>query len=253
MAHSEFSVIYKTWSNQQLFHLLQNKDEYQPLAIEAAQAELNSRQLSSEDLQALEEEYQQLQLQQQVRQQKQKQFEHKLALYKEKISTELNPITIQTIDRKVRLFCYSIGIIILYNFFTSFKWITNLFKHGYWGGPTALALAPFFFVPVGIYYFWHKQKIGWSILTIWLVLSVLAVIFNYSVELLFQDSGILTRFYAKRGLMYYVTIFLFYLGLLFYINSKKIIAAFMISKRFQLQTIIITTLLTFLYFFTIIF
>jgi len=46
MGHQQFAEVYKTWSDFELFQLLQNKDDYQEEAIEAASAEMNARKLS---------------------------------------------------------------------------------------------------------------------------------------------------------------------------------------------------------------
>ena len=48
--NNEFSNTYKTFSNSQLVEVLENRDNYLPVAIEAAEKELTSRQLSSEQM-----------------------------------------------------------------------------------------------------------------------------------------------------------------------------------------------------------
>jgi len=46
MSYQRFSEVYKSWTDLELFQLLQNKDDYQEEAIEAASAEMNARKLS---------------------------------------------------------------------------------------------------------------------------------------------------------------------------------------------------------------
>ena len=251
MGYQQFANVYKTWSNLELFRLLQNKDDYQPAAIEAATEEINARNLSRHDFEILQKEYEQLQLKK--RSTLQKKLINKLELNKEKVVADLNPFTEKTIDRNIRLFCYSIGLIILFNFITGYNWIFNVFKSGYWNSSSILALMPFFFVPIGIYYFWKKQKFGWGIIAIWLLVTVVVVALEYIAELQIPDDNFYSRFFHKRGLNYYLILFLFFGSLLFYINTNKITEAFNIHKKFKLQMGAIAVFIILIHVFTVIF
>ena len=242
MNFDQFSKVYKKWSNQQLFDLLQKKHEYQPLAVEAATAELNSRQLSEIEWKELEDEFQLLKSQRPLN--LKKQLEHKLAPYKEKILVDFNPHGEPNADRNIRLICYSVSILIVYSFYNQFNWIVFLFKHGNWDSNLVFGLSIFFFVPIGIFYFWQKEKFGWSILGIWCILTILTAVLGYITELRLSDNGLLSRIYHKQGFLGYLITVLVYGGLLVYINSKKITESFNIKIRFQQLVITIGTIMS---------
>ena len=52
MSYQQFSEVCKTWTDLELFQLLQNRDDYQD-AVKAAKAEMNSRKLAETELAAL--------------------------------------------------------------------------------------------------------------------------------------------------------------------------------------------------------
>jgi len=65
MSYQRFSEVYKSWTDLELFQLLQNKNDYQEEAVEAAKAEMNSRQLSGTELDFLHKTYEEKQLKKQ--------------------------------------------------------------------------------------------------------------------------------------------------------------------------------------------
>jgi hypothetical protein len=50
MSDNKFRTLYKTWTNDKLLSIIDKQDEYQTSAVEAARHELDSRQLSAEQL-----------------------------------------------------------------------------------------------------------------------------------------------------------------------------------------------------------
>lgn len=239
MSSHQFSQVYKTWSNLELFQLLQNKDDYQPEAVEAATLEINSRNLSREELETLQANHEELQFKKQNT--AEKKLAKKLETGKQKLIADLNPFAEKTITRNIRLLCYALAFIVLYNFISDFRMIHTIITHVYLNSYTVLMLMPYIFIPIGIYYFWKKQKFGWSIITIWLVLLVVTIVTSYISELRTADD--VFRFFPRRGPGYYLSSFLIFGGLLTYINTKKITEAFNIDRKFQLQTGVIAALI----------
>ncbi|MGJ1509711.1 hypothetical protein ACR79N_25700 [Sphingobacterium siyangense] len=52
MSENNFAELYKTWPTDQLLSVVDNPDHYEPSALEAAEIELKSRQLTTEELTA---------------------------------------------------------------------------------------------------------------------------------------------------------------------------------------------------------
>jgi hypothetical protein len=244
MSYQQFSEVYKTWTDLELFELLQKKDDYQDDAVTAATAELNSRKLNETELAALHRTYAETQFEKQNT--REKKLVRTLEMKKEKLIEDFNTLSETTGDRQIRLICYAIAIIILYSFISEYRWIRSLITYGRWDGSTVLSLMPYLFVPIGIYYFWKKQKFGWSIIAVWLFLSVINVIGSYLLELRTPIDPIWARFFPRLGLSHYLLSFLIFGGLLFYINTKKIVEPFNIDQKFQLQTGAIAAIFVFI-------
>jgi hypothetical protein len=245
MSYHQFSQVYKTWSNLELFQLLQNKNDYQEEAVEAATAEINSRGLSQTELEILQEQFQQSESAKQTI--RQNSLAKRLEEKKGKIIADLNPLAVKTTEKNVRLLCYSIALIIFYNFIGDYRMISTMIMQGHFNSFTVLLLMPYLFVPIGIYSFWKKQKFGWSIIAIWLALSAVMIITGYIWELRISDDNVLNRFFPKRGLNHYLLLLFIFGGLLFYVNTKKITELFNIDKKFQLQIGIIAGFFALLY------
>lgn len=52
MSENNFAELYKTCSTDQLLYVVDNPDHYEPSVLEAAESELKSRQLTTEELTA---------------------------------------------------------------------------------------------------------------------------------------------------------------------------------------------------------
>lgn len=63
MSTNSFTTIYKSFSNKELYEVIQNKNDYQPAAAEAAIVEFQNRNLSDDELTILENDWQLLQQQ----------------------------------------------------------------------------------------------------------------------------------------------------------------------------------------------
>ena len=50
MSRNHFSKLYKTWTTDKSLDIVDNPADYEPLAVEAAKGEIDSRQLSQEQL-----------------------------------------------------------------------------------------------------------------------------------------------------------------------------------------------------------
>jgi len=196
MSH-QFTKVYKTWSDLELFQLLQNKDDYQEEAVEAAEAEMNSRKLSESELGIL------LKKHEEEQSKKQNTAEKKLARAiesnKEKLIADLDPFSENTINRHIRLLCYGVAFIILYNFINDYRWFNSILRYGWPDSAIILSLMPYLFVPIGIFYFWRRQKFGWSIFTIWFVLSIVIIIKVIYGNLTWPMIDILVAFSKDRA------------------------------------------------------
>jgi len=133
--------------------------------------------------------------------------------------------------------CYAFGFIILLSFIGDYPTISIFARQGSFDASFVLFTMPYLFVPIGIYFFWKTQKFGWSIIAIWLVLLVVAVVTGYLYELR-RYGGFFDRFFPKLGLTHYLVLFFIFGSLLFYINSKKIKEPFHIDDKFQLKVAI---------------
>ena len=175
-------------------------------------------------------------------------FEQSIISYTDRFISNFTPEVNPTVDKRIRLICITVILILLYNMITNFRTLIIAIKD-FRFSPTAtiLEFIPFFFVPIGVYYFWKRQNFWWIIIAAWLTFTCLSIIGSFLFEQQYSDSsGFFSLFYQKHNITYFLFPFLLYSGFLIYINLPVIKKEFRLKPDTQFATIGLTIVLSIL-------
>ena len=159
MSENPFSNPFASYSNSDLIRILQTKEAYPELAVEAARKELVSRDLPP----AL---WQQLLLTDQVPEEKAADGNFKSRM--RNLGNTLSPFNKSGVDKDIALIQLSISFLLLYVFIFSYDQLFELLVHFSFSSPTCLLLLPYVLIPVGIYFLRRRSAGGWIILCSWI-------------------------------------------------------------------------------------
>jgi hypothetical protein len=232
-----FTERYKTLSIPDLLKIIDNPTDYQPGAVEAAENELEGRQLNDEELAAAKEENDAENQEKQIKIEKYKVFEDKVKIIGFSIADELNPIKtgILSPDKIISRISILFGMLFLFQAFTQFGLILFIFtdKSSKWDFSIVLYLLPYILLPLAVFLFWRRKKSGWILLAIFLVYSALITIVTFLMELRTDNSGgagIGGLFPATSLATYLVRLFI-YSGCLWLICKNNIREIYAINKQ----------------------
>ncbi len=248
--NNEFSNTYKTFSNSQLVEVLENSDNYLPLAVEAAEKELTSRQLSSEQMIEIK-----MEIERRSRATRKKEtvvsIENRVMAVAQQILETLNPIGIsQTPEKTIRIVCWVLAIGFLYHLFSNLDFLLVMLSDiSNWDISTVWWFIPYIFLPSMIYLLIRKLKGGWIMLSIWLTYTIVSAVFSYAMELKLpepsSDEGIsqfLEEMTPRQGFLYYLGTSLIFGALLYWINTRSIMEMFRINRPISMLSIFLAIL-----------
>ncbi|HEV8271307.1 MAG TPA: hypothetical protein VGQ04_08375 [Chitinophagaceae bacterium] len=246
----DFSESYKLISNTELLNILDHPGDYQPLAVEAAKNELLKRQLSETEIKEAREPIIAKQIQKEKQREKTKEIENKLKTAGYTLIDTLNPIQtgIPSTEKIIRLIVIVFGGLFLYQLIKDFK-VHMLFIKDIPRFPfeSTLYLAPLILLPIAIFTFGKKIRIGWFLLAIFLVFSTVGVLWVLIQYFLLGPPGNsgLDRFFPHPSISTLIIQLIFFGGTLYTICKQNMRNEFSISENKMLATIIITGVLTF--------
>jgi hypothetical protein len=238
-------------SDSELLKVLELKDDYQPLAVEAAEAELEKRNLTSEqrdNAKAI------LDLEKEKAKGKKEKADQIRNKYYEVLDF-INPISPKNLDTKIKIIAVGLAIpflMVIYEYRFLFEAIT----HGELGPFVLISIIIFAIIGLGIIRFWKIHKSGWMVLSFNLTFTLLGLIFNaiteirwtYEIDYESGLSGLLAeQLYPRMGITYYVIRIGIIGGILTYISTKKIRERFQITQRLKQIAILLPVIVFGLY------
>lgn len=125
MSENNFAELYKTWSIDQLLSVVDNPDHYEPSALEAAEIELKSRQLTTEELTTARHVLNQREAE------KETNFDTIKAKEQWVITGRFDTPRVQVVKRSIVRISFFTGILIVfkgYNFFPALVYPIKYFK-----------------------------------------------------------------------------------------------------------------------------
>jgi hypothetical protein len=253
---NSFTEYYKTITNLELLEILENLDDYQPSAIEAAKNEISSRQLSDTEISEAKESLIEIQLQRKIQKEKIKAIESKVKSAGNTLIDTLNPIQsgIPTTEKTIRLIVIVFGGLILYEVITEFRMLlVSIKEFPRYPISSSISLLPFFVVVSGTVAFWKRKTIGWIFLTIFLTYTAVGALWILIELFNWRPSGyeLVDKLFPKPSLTTHILQLIFVTGMLYVISKKNIREVFLIDKQKMVGTISVTVILTILLLFAI--
>jgi hypothetical protein len=166
-----YTELYKSLSNSDLLRIINNPDDYQPLATEAAKSEFTARQLTAEELAIANNENEIWENTERAKIEKKRALE-KIA--KTTLFSMGDIIKRPTAKRKIKIIISIILILIfIFQAFSRVDLLTFMFTYdnARWDLPTAFLFIPWLAILIGLLLFWFRKKAGWVILSVYITYS----------------------------------------------------------------------------------
>lgn len=185
MNKASFAQLYKTWPADQLLDIINNPDDYQPVALEAARTELDSRQLSEADLESAGAIQAGRQQEKTDRQRKAASIDHNIQSAGTTIAEALRPVeNVLTVKKQIRYVSIAFGVIALINLYRELPALGYMFSDSsaVWDMGMVWYLLLTFLFPVAVVLLWFRKKLGWIFLALYFAYALAgALIFLFSV------------------------------------------------------------------------
>ena len=249
MNKESFGRYFQTIPNSELLDMIENPDNYQVLAVEAAKLEFSKRQLSNDEINAAKSLLFQQREKNNQQSDKIKSTKIKLIKATESLANTFNPIqsTIPTIDKTIRIIVIVFGILSIYQIINNYTFILA-YLHDLDRSPylTSFLLLPYIVLPIGIVLFWLRKSLGWIFLAIFLTYSGTGIIWILTKSSIWSGSSdMLNNIFPQPSVSLYILESIFIFGALFAICKKELRNRFTITTPLMLRTIFGTGVLSY--------
>lgn len=248
----EFTEKFKTFSNTDLFRIVDNSIDYQQDAVETAKAILAERNLSEEEIQFSKKELELEREQKIAKEAKRKAIEDNIKTLGKSIIDVANPIRNEppTTTKTINIISLIFGAMFLFKLIQEFEMILDLVINSFsnWGYYGIIYIGELIFIPTAIFLFYKRKKYGWFLFVIFLSYSAISF-FGWFLFTLTMDRGVffeMATFIEMTSPTTYLVTFLFYVGIIWVIQKENVRTIYGISKKNGAMTISITALITIL-------
>ena len=242
----QFSDYYKTITNAELLDILENPNDYQPLALEAAKIEFGNRNLSDTEMAEAKEFLIEMKFEEWSKKEKRKDFENKtklIALDFAEIARPTN-IPIRSTDKIIKSISLVYAIIFISNVINEWRYTFRYAKR--FRIENIIYLEPLLVLLLATFFFWQKVSVGWRLLMLYAVYTLagnlwaIASVFKYY----FGQSSFVG--YAKNFIVTLIFQFLLFGGTILIICRQDIREVFKIDKKRMISSIAFSIILSLL-------
>jgi hypothetical protein len=243
MKENNFKNLYKTWTTDKLLDIIDNPNEYQPLSVEAAQMEIDSRQLSEKQLDEAKKIQSARLFEKDSKHQKVKAVEDKLKSVGTSLADSLNPIQkeLPSTDKYIKLISLLFVGLFLYQLIKDFKLLryTLFDDNGRWDFSMVLYFILFLLLPAAGLLLWFRKKIGWILATVFFSYSASFAILLFIKTFNYTPSGFpaIDNLFPTPSPTVYILTLLFYGGLIWIMSKSNIRELYNIGKPDMFITI----------------
>jgi len=165
---NEFQKRFKSFDNIKLLKILEDADNYEAQAVEAAKLELSTREVTDEEVRLVKDAMVDQQVKFDLRQKRIKKIGDRANALSDEILDTVNPIQEEspTIGRKINWIAIGFGVLALYQLVLDFSLISYMFSSPYaeWDLSMIFHFVPLVILLFGIFFFWKRNKIGWILI-----------------------------------------------------------------------------------------
>ena len=223
MTPNQFTDAYKRLSDEKLIDIIENKEDFQPLAVETAISEFNSRQLTDKQI----SDAKQLNADNKNKKaQSDKIVKERIEVVKntaDKAFSILDPLVEKTPQRTIKLIGLVLGLIAIIKIVSNFSMIIALFVDTNLDSWAAIFVFDLLFLPVSLIQFWRQKTSGRVMLSLWLIYNLLSAVslFILMFSSSHSDSPLDFLLPQTDDSIFLITTLLS-AGLLYYINKKNV-------------------------------
>ncbi|MBS1635805.1 MAG: hypothetical protein JST26_07760 [Bacteroidetes bacterium] len=215
---------YKKLSTAKLLDIIENRKDYQPIAIEIAKLELAGRQDIEQAKSEVRKKNDEAQKKLAEKKQRRKEASDKAL----KVLEYADPLIEKTPEKTIVIICTVLLLAFLFKTVTGFNLIISAFKDIANGDFTvSMFLLEYFYLPVAVFFLWKKTVTGWKMLLIWLVYQL--ILDCSGLYLFFKMSGIgdsFMQFMPMPDLSAILFGVVFHGGLIYFIFKPNVKALF---------------------------
>lgn len=254
---TEYTELYQRLSNSELLTIIAESEKYSPIAVETAQKEIENRQLSDVELDQAKSKIAQKKTAKLHEIEKRREHEKKIKKNVSTIFDTLNPIQngIQTPEKIIRLSVLIFGGLAMYRLLDQFEMFQFLLANSEaeWDLSMVEYFIPVILLPIAVVLFWRRRKIGWILLSIFLMYSALNAIILFFMNLGTQPSGIpaLEEIFPTVSPAVYFMTLLFFGGFLYLICKQGVRNIFKVPKQTMHLTIALTVIVNLIFVYSI--
>lgn len=239
-----FTARYKNLSNVELLEILEEPEHYQALAIDAARQELDTRQLSQEELESANATLREKKSHLHARQEKKKQLQLQARNTVQKLAENLSPLQQNkpSDEKTIKIIClvYAANFLyeIIFRFTSIIALLSDIFSCGILCGIPAVTIL---LTPVSLVLLWLKNKNGWILFVFLVSFNLSFLLFNISSllhDMFFETPGLSVTFYQPPRIETFIWPIVLNGGVLVAITRKSIRAIFRIDRRNALLAIL---------------
>lgn len=234
---SDFSERFKNHSNLELIKIIENPNDYQAIAVETAKKILISRQVSQEEIETAKEEIARQNHQNNLQTEKKKVIENKVKNFSASVVDTINPIqaTTPTSNKNILIVSVVLSVIFLKNLYNEFGMLSFMLTddEANWDFSVFIYIFPIVLLPLGIFFFWRREEIGWWALSIYFTFNAISVITSMAMQLNYEPSGysMLDNLFPHTSILTYIWHLIFNVGLLWVICKDNVKSIYNIDKK----------------------
>jgi len=243
----DFRKYYTTVSNVELIEVLSNENDYQQEAVIAAKKELDSRQLSQDDLNDAKNLLVEKRLHQKRKVERAISIKRKIKKAGSEVIDSINPIQPErpTVEKTIRIIAIFYGIIFVYILLFKFRDIYLGFRDIMGGHFYVVSYVLFFcLLPVAVYLFFKKRKTGWTLLTGLICYLVVGVAITFIDFFTYRSSGIFSELFPRPSIISAIIQLIFVAASLFAVCKQDVRIVFDVNRNLMISTIVLGILLT---------
>ena len=237
----DFITQFEKYSNHQLLKIINSPNDYKPNAIEAAKTIISNRQLSDEEIEEFNTEYQEL---------REKTTKDKPTELYKNVFDFVNPLKGGALipEKVIRIITVVLCGIFLLQVYREYEITFSFFESFKDDWYMIFSALPILIFATAITLFYLKKKIGWILLAAYLIHSVISTVWMHVMFVGVTPTGVealdvISSFYISPiAQITRILSFIFHVGIIWVICTKSIRSAYPISTRTMVYTISITTL-----------
>ena len=235
--------LYQKIATSEHLTILTEAERYDPVAVETAKTEIESRNLTEAELHRTKAQITANQEVQNLKVEKRKQREENLKKRAATLWESINPIQngIQTPEKIIRLTILVFGGLAIYNLYEESWFLLFLLQEGPsdWDISIIEFFLPLLLLPVALFLFWKRYTLGWVLLKLFFTYSAFNSMLLFFMNLGRQPSRIpaMEEIFPTVSPVVYVMTLLFFGSFIYLICKSQVRSIFKVSSLIMLLTL----------------